>query len=153
MFATFDKVDLERELVSRLADNRRLWLRTPPCYEPEHLGLSARVLAPLHPLNCDVMVADSSHADESPGPRSERGALRSQNCQTLSSKQAQLEISVNGSHVLHDAPRFDCNRDCLAATRLASKSWGTLSPVPKYISSGVCPRNAECGSFLLYSST
>ena len=137
-------------------DLRRMSVRSreiQPCYEPEHLGLSARVLAPLHPLNCDVMVADSSHADESPGPRSERGALRSQNCQTLSSKQAQLEISVNGSHVLHDAPRFDCNRDCLAATRLASKSWGTLSPVPKYISSGVCPRNAECGSFLLYSST
>ena len=131
----------------------RFWNYALQCYEPEHLGLSARVLAPLHPLNCDVMVADSSHADESPGPRSERGALRSQNCQTLSSKQAQLEISVNGSHVLPDAPRFDCNRDCLAATRLASKSWGTLSPVPKYISSGVCPRNAECGSFLLYSST
>ena len=35
--------------------------------------------------------------------------------------------------------------DGWTATR-AIKSAGTASPVPKYISSGVCPRNAECGS-------
>jgi hypothetical protein len=33
------------------------------------------------------------------------------------------------------------------------RSAGTASPVPKYISSGVCPRNAECGSMRLCSST
>jgi hypothetical protein len=33
------------------------------------------------------------------------------------------------------------------------KAAGTAAPVPKYISSGVCPRNAECGSTVLYSWT
>jgi hypothetical protein len=32
MFATFDEVDLERELVSRLTGNQRLWLRTWPVH-------------------------------------------------------------------------------------------------------------------------
>ena len=39
-----------------------------------------------------------------------------------------------------------------AAAR-AVRSAGTASPVPKYISSGVCPRHAECGSTRLCSST
>ena len=33
------------------------------------------------------------------------------------------------------------------------RSAGTASPVPSYISSGVCPRNAECGSTRLCSWT
>ena len=40
-----------------------------------------------------------------------------------------------------------------AAAARAVRSAGTASPVPKYISSGVCPRNAECGSTRLCSST
>ena len=38
----------------------------------------------------------------------------------------------------HARPRAAAARD--------AKSAGIASPVPKYISSGVCPRNAECGS-------
>ena len=40
-----------------------------------------------------------------------------------------------------------------AFCRAASSSSGILSPVLKYISSGVCPRNAECGSRELCSCT
>src|SRR5712692_2498133 len=56
-------------------------------------------------------------------------------------------------HVSHDADRFASPRVRRAAAARDLRSAGTASPVPKYISSGVCPRNAECGSTRLCSST
>jgi hypothetical protein len=56
-------------------------------------------------------------------------------------------------HVAHDADRLASLRIRRAAAARVVRSVGTASPVPKYISSGVCPRNAECGSTRLCSST
>ena len=56
-------------------------------------------------------------------------------------------------HVSHDADRLASTRARRAAAARDVRSAGTASPVPKYISSGVCPRNAECGSTRLCSST
>ena len=55
--------------------------------------------------------------------------------------------------VAHDADRLASPRVRRAAAARAVRSVGTASPVPKYISSGVCPRNAECGRTRLCSST
>ena len=49
--------------------------------------------------------------------------------------------------------RFASARAWRAFCRAASSSSGMLPPVLKYISSGVCPRNAECGNRLLCCST
>jgi len=56
-------------------------------------------------------------------------------------------------HVAHDADRFALTRARRAAAARDVRSAGTASSVPKYISSGVCPRNAECGSTRLCSAT
>ena len=56
-------------------------------------------------------------------------------------------------HLSHDADRLASPRVRHAAAARDIRSAGTASPVPKYISSGVCPRNAECGSTRLCSST
>jgi hypothetical protein len=56
-------------------------------------------------------------------------------------------------HLSHDADRLASTRVRRAAVARDVRSAGTASPVPKYISSGVCPRNAECGSTRLCSST
>ena len=42
MFATFDEVDLERELISRLTGNQRLRLRTPRLPRPPRSWLASR---------------------------------------------------------------------------------------------------------------
>ena len=55
--------------------------------------------------------------------------------------------------VAHDADRLASTRARRAAVARDVRSAGIASPVPKYISSGVCPRNAECGSTRLCSST
>src|SRR5437016_9033347 len=49
-------------------------------------------------------------------------------------------------HLSHAAARFAATRVRRAAAARDVRSAGTASPVPKYISSGVWPRNAECGS-------
>ena len=41
MFATFDEVDLERELISRLTGNQRLWLRTARLPRPPRSWLAS----------------------------------------------------------------------------------------------------------------
>jgi hypothetical protein len=56
-------------------------------------------------------------------------------------------------HVAHDAERLASMRAWRAAAARAVKFAGISSPVLKYISSGVCPRNAECGSTRLCWST
>ncbi len=53
----------------------------------------------------------------------------------------------------HRALRFSSSRRCRAPALPTANRPGTSSPVPRYISSGVWPRNAECGSFALCSST
>jgi len=56
-------------------------------------------------------------------------------------------------HVWQAADRLASTRAWRAAAARDVKSAGTASPVPKDISSGVCPRNAECGSTRLCSWT
>lgn len=53
--------------------------------------------------------------------------------------------SIDGQ-VSQAADRLASTRARRAAAARDVRSPGTPSPVPKYISSGVCPRNAECGS-------
>jgi hypothetical protein len=48
-------------------------------------------------------------------------------------------------HVVQDADRLASRRARRAASARDVSSPGTASPLPKYISSGVWPRNAECG--------
>ena len=61
----------------------------------------------------------------------------------------QLLIETISSHVRQVCARLASIRDWRAAIREASSCFGMALPVPKYISSGVCPRNAECGRCLL----
>jgi hypothetical protein len=60
---------------------------------------------------------------------------------------------VDGGHLPQAADRLVSTRVRRAAAARDVRSAGTASPVPKYISSGVCPRNAECGSTRLCSCT
>jgi hypothetical protein len=64
----------------------------------------------------------------------------------------QAAVSMDG-HVPHAADRLASAPARRAAAARAVRSVGTASPLPKYISSGVCPRNAECGSTRLCSWT
>ena len=50
------------------------------------------------------------------------------------------------AHLPHAADRLASTRARRAAAARAVRSAGTASPLAKYISSGVCPRNAEWGS-------
>jgi len=51
--------------------------------------------------------------------------------------------ALRDGHVSHDADRLAARRARRAAAARNVRSGGTATPVPKYISSGVCPRNAE----------
>jgi hypothetical protein len=64
----------------------------------------------------------------------------------------QAAASMDG-HVPQVADRLASARARRAAAARAVRSAGTASPLPKYISSGVCPRNAEWGSTWLCSWT
>ena len=64
----------------------------------------------------------------------------------------QAAASIDG-HVPQAADRLASTRARRAAAARDVRSAGTASPVPKYISSGVCPRNAEWGSTRLCSWT
>src|SRR5215510_13521358 len=61
--------------------------------------------------------------------------------------------ALNDGHVRQHADRLASTRARRAAAARDVRSAGTASPVPKYISSGVWPRNAECGSTQLCSRT
>jgi hypothetical protein len=82
------------------------------------------------------------HLDAARRPRSEQ----------RSPHRRQAAASTDG-HASHDADWFASRRVRRAAAAPVVRLAGTASPVPKYISSGVCPRNAECGSTRLCSST
>ena len=64
----------------------------------------------------------------------------------------QAAASMDG-HVPQVADGLASARALRAATAGAVRSAGTASPLPKYISSGVCPRNTEWGSTRLCSWT
>ena len=66
---------------------------------------------------------------------------------------AQLAINSSPSQVGHVVARFAFSRDWRASFLAASSLSGIGLPVPKYISSGVWPRNAEWGRRVLCSST
>ena len=61
--------------------------------------------------------------------------------------------ALRDGHLSQDANRLASARARRAAAARDLRSVGTASPVPKYISSGVCPRNAECGGRWLCSWT
>ena len=65
----------------------------------------------------------------------------------------QLTLTAISSQMLQVRCRFVSARALRAAWRAASSSSGAWFPVLKYISSGVCPRNAECGRRVLCSCT
>lgn len=58
---------------------------------------------------------------------------------------------IPGSQTWHASDRFTSIRFFRASILAASSSSGTASPVPKYVSFGAWPRNAECGSCELCS--
>ena len=89
---------------------------------------------------CPILAAVASRRTRS--APSEGGLARS----------GQAAASLDG-HVSQNADRFASRRDRRAAFARDARSAGTASPVPRYISSGVCPRNAECGSTQLCSWT
>jgi hypothetical protein len=92
------------------------------------------------------------------GPRFSRprlqthGPVASPQSERRSALRGHAAASTDG-HLSHDADRFASTRVRRAAAARDVRSAGTASPVPKYISSGVWPRNAECGSTRLCSST
>ena len=96
--------------------------------------------------SCDVRLRFSRLRLQTHGPA---GAPWSERRSALHGHAAAL----TDGHVAHDADRFASTRVRRAAAARDLRSAGTASPVPKYISSGVCPRNAECGSTRLCSST
>ena len=65
----------------------------------------------------------------------------------------QLAIATGLSHARHVRFRLVSIRSLRAFFREASSLPGMSPPLPRYISSGVCPRNAECGRRQLCSLT
>ena len=65
----------------------------------------------------------------------------------------QFRLGASSSQDSHSCFRFASARAWRAFCRAVSSSSGMRSPVLKYISSGVCPRNAECGRRELCSCT
>jgi len=61
--------------------------------------------------------------------------------------------ALRDGHVSQDTDRLASTRARREAAARDISSAGPASPVPRYISSGVCPRNAECGSTWLCSWT
>jgi len=58
-----------------------------------------------------------------------------------------------GAHRWQETARFGASRRSRTFPRATTSSSGRLFAVPRYISSGVWPVNAECGIFGLCSST
>ena len=64
-----------------------------------------------------------------------------------------VESSRFYAHVAQRRARFASIRSRRAKERWRARSSGTLAPLPKYISSGVWPWNAECGMVELCCTT
>ncbi len=65
----------------------------------------------------------------------------------------QFRLAARNSQASQSRIRFASARAWRACCRAASSCWGMWSPFWKYISSGVCPWKAECGSRALCSWT
>jgi len=72
-----------------------------------------------------------------------RGAHARENRGCNSRPQA---AALRDGHAVQNADRLAATRARRAAAVRDVNSAGTASPIPKYISSGVCPRNVEWGS-------
>jgi hypothetical protein len=116
------------------------------CASSRHSGgkelLTGATLIPntvLPIYSCDVRSRFSRHRLQTHGPVGSPWSER------RSALHGHAAASTDG-HLPHDADRFASTRVRRAAAARDVRSAGTASPVPKYISSGVCPRNAEWGS-------
>ena len=81
------------------------------------------------------------------------GELRRDRVSVGTSHASFLQFAADSRHTRHDLARFVSIRFARASFLRAARLSGTPDPVPKYISSGVWPRKAECDSLLLCSST
>ena len=168
-----------RELVQRTGDvtiatdlgvprsTARGWLRTAPTVvvsrvvSTDILHFGARVLA-VYGQGCswpasdpDTVLAVCSSDRMIPVSRLSRPR---RTCRRLSARKARSALGGHAAvssdgHVSQAADRLTSARARRAATAPDVRCAGTASPVPKYISSGVCPRNAEWGRTRLCSST
>lgn len=86
-------------------------------------------------------------------PRSPRGARVHESRRRSGGQQPGHATALSDVHVSQDADRLASTRARRPAAERAVRSAGTACPGPKYISFGVCPRNAECGSPALCSWT
>jgi hypothetical protein len=85
------------------------------------------------------------------------GRLEAHKCASPSSEPRSAvrrhAAALSDGHVSQDDDRLAFTRARRAAAARDVRSVGTPAPLPKYISSGVWPRNAECGRTLLCSPT
>ena len=98
-----------------------------------------------------LSIRDSSRRFPVAPPAGER-KLATDNL-THRARQLQFKLATSSSQASQSCFRFASARAWRAFCRAASSSFGMRSPVLKYISSGVCPRNAECGRRELCSCT
>ena len=78
---------------------------------------------------------------------------RTQGLSRLSCNSCPSQPSTSHLQLPHVTVRFISSRATRAVRCLALSTSGTFAPVPKYTSSGVWPRNAECGRRALCSLT
>lgn len=90
-----------------------------------------------------------AHAEVGPEPQNSCCELRSQ--AALRVDRATRDFAPE--HAEHNAARFEVSRASRAALFAADNSAETSSPLPKYTSSGVLPRSAACGIWLLCAWT
>ena len=105
--------------------------------------------ATLNPETVSACLLVPAQSDR-PGSRLRTNAVGSRGSRSAGSGHA--AASLDG-HVSQNADRLSSRRDRRATIARDIRSAGTASPIPKYISSGVWPRNAECGSTRLCSWT
>ena len=124
-----------------------------------HSALRARVLA-VYGQGCswaasdpDTVLAVCSSDRMAPGYRVQDARARRPSARKARSAIGGHAAVSSDGHVSQAADRLASARARRAATAPDVRCAGTASPVPKYISSGVCPRNAEWGSTRLCSST
>jgi len=121
----------------------------------------AREFSPFTARGCSWATSDSGdgfgrvverpHDPFPPSPQKRTGPRALRSC-VPSAVGGHAAVSRDG-HVRQAADRLAPARARRAVSAPDVRSAGTASPVPKYISSGVCPLNAECGSTRLCSST
>ena len=101
----------------------------------------------------DAGIRSSDHRDAFAAVTKVSVRSRPSSLPTISDDSSTAHPAMDSRHTRHDLSRFAARRLARASVLLASSSLGMPSPMPKYISSGVWPRNAECGSRVLCSST